>query len=199
MTSNASQSRRNRIEANFERWLWRFRLISIIPVLMSLLGSISCFILGTQEELSALHKLFNGHFDSDKSILLLGKVVGGIDYYVIGIALLIFGYGVYELIISDIDPRLQDLTDDRRNILSINSLESLKQKLTNVIIVALIVTAFKLMISFEVDSIFEVLQYCGCVLMLSFSAWLVSQNSNHWSLVNTNHQWMKIDRAGAAQ
>jgi hypothetical protein len=35
--------------------------------------------------------------------------------------------------------------------------------------------------------------------MLSFSAWLVSQNSNHWSLVNTNHQWMKIDLAGAAQ
>ena len=75
---------------------------------MSFLGSISCFILGTQEELSALHKLFSGHFDSDKSILLLGKVVGEIDYYVIGIALLIFGHGVYELMISDIDPRVQD-------------------------------------------------------------------------------------------
>ena len=179
MISNASQNRRNRIEANFERWLWRFRLISIIPVLMSLSGSISCFALGTPEELSALHKLSHGHFDSEKSILLLGKVVGGIDNYVIGIALLIFGYGVYELIISDIDPRLQDLTNDRRNILSINSLESLKQKLTNVIIVALIVTAFRLMISFEVDSISEVLQYCGCVLMLSFSAWLVGKNDNH--------------------
>ena len=118
MISNTSQNRRKRIESNFERWLWRFRLISIIPVLMSLLGSISCFILGTQEELSALHKLFSGHFDSDKSILLLGKVVGGIDYYVIGIALLIFGYGVYELIISDIDPCLQDLTDDRKIFLA---------------------------------------------------------------------------------
>ncbi len=95
MFSNVSRNRKNRIESNFERWLWRFRLISIIPVIMSLLGSISCFILGTQEELSALHKLFSGHFDSEKSILLLGKVVGGIDYYVIGIALLIFGYGVY--------------------------------------------------------------------------------------------------------
>ena len=61
---------------------------------MSFLGSISCFILGTHEELSALHKLFGGHFDPEKSILLLGKVVGGIDYYAIGIDLLIFGYGV---------------------------------------------------------------------------------------------------------
>ena len=95
MSSNASQNRRNRIEANFERWLWSFRLIGIIPVMVSLLGSTNCFILRTQEELSALHKLFGGYFDSEKSILLLGKVVGGIDYYAIGIALLIFGYGVY--------------------------------------------------------------------------------------------------------
>ncbi len=169
-------SRRARFESRFERLLWRFRLVTILPVLMSLIGSISCFILGTQEELHALKKLFYGTFNQEKSILLLGKVVGGIDYYVIGIALLIFGYGVYELIISDIDPRLQDLSNERRNILSINSLEGLKQKLTNVIIVALIVTAFKLMISFHVNSISELLQYCGCVLMLAFSAWLVGKS-----------------------
>ena len=170
------KSRRARFESRFEHLLWRFRLVTILPVVMSLLGSVSCFILGTQEEIHALHKLFNGYLNSEKNILLLGKVVGGIDYYVIGIALLIFGYGVYELIISDIDPRLQDLSQERRNILSITSLESLKQKLTNVIIVALIVTAFKLMISFQVQSISELLQFCGCVLMLAFSAWLVGKN-----------------------
>ena len=152
--------RRARFESRFEHLLWRFRLVTILPVVMSLLGSVSCFILGTQEEIHALSHLFKGSFNPDKSIILLGKVVGGIDYYVIGIALLIFGYGVYELIISDIDPRLQDLSKERRNILSITSLESLKQKLTNVIIVALIVTAFKLMISHEVQSISDILQYC---------------------------------------
>ena len=172
----SKKSRRARFESRFEHLLWRFRLVTILPVLMSLLGSVSCFVLGTQEEIHALNKLFHGHLNSEKSILLLGKVVGGIDYYVIGIALLIFGYGVYELIISDIDPRLQDLSQERRNILSITSLEGLKQKLTNVIIVALIVTAFKLMISFEVQSIAELLQFCGCVLMLAFSAWLVGNN-----------------------
>ena len=170
------KNRRARFESRFELLLWRFRLVTILPVVMSLLGSVSCFILVTQEELHALNKLFNGYFNSEQSILLLGKVVGGIDYYVVGIALLIFGYGVYELIVSDIDPRLQDLSQERRNILSITSLEGLKQKLTNVIIVALIVTAFKLMISFQVQSISELLQFCGCVLMLSFSAWLVGKN-----------------------
>ena len=97
----------------------------------------------------------------------------------IGIALLIFGYGVYELIISDIDPRIKGLSPERRNILNINSLESLKQKLTNVIVVALIVTAFKLMISFQVQTISELLQFCGFVLMLSLSAWVVGKNHNN--------------------
>ncbi|QNI88926.1 YqhA family protein [Synechococcus sp. ROS8604] len=176
MELEIKKTRRARFESRFEQLLWRFRLVTILPVVMSLLGSVSCFILGTQDEIQALNKLINGHLNSENSILLLGKVVGGIDYYVIGIALLIFGYGVYELIISDIDPRLQDLSQERRNILSITSLEGLKQKLTNVIIVALIVTAFKLMISFQVQSISELLQFCGCVLMLAFSALLVGKN-----------------------
>ena len=62
-----------------------------------------------------------------------------------------FGNGVYALIISDIDPRLQDLTEGRRNILSIISLESLKQKPNKAIIIDSIVASFKLIISFKVD------------------------------------------------
>ena len=64
-------------------------------------------------------------------------MVGGIDYYLIGIALLIFGYSVYELVVSEIDPRQQEESELRRNLLNIDSLDSLKQKLTKVIIVAL--------------------------------------------------------------
>ena len=62
---------------------------------------------------------------------------GGINYSLIGIALLIFGYGIYELVVSDIDPRQKEKSELRRNLLNINSLDSLKQKLTKVIIVAL--------------------------------------------------------------
>jgi len=43
------KSRRARFESRFEHLLWRFRLVTILPVVMSLLGSVSCFILGTQE------------------------------------------------------------------------------------------------------------------------------------------------------
>ena len=81
--------------------------------------------------------------------------------------------------ISDIDPRQQDPSAVRRNLLSIESLDGLKQKLTKVIVVALIVTAFKLMVSFEVSTVSELLMYCAGVLMLAFSAWLIGKIEKH--------------------
>ena len=169
----------SRLERSFERLIWNFRLITLIPVVMSLLGSVSCFVIGTYAELSVLRQVIEGRFGHTSSTLLIGKVVGGIDYYLIGIALLIFGYGIYELVISDIDPRQQDPSTVRRNLLNIESLDGLKQKLTKVIVVALIVTAFKLMVSFTVTTVSELLMFCAGVLMLAFSAWLIGKIENH--------------------
>ena len=45
--------------------------------------------------------------------------------------------------ISDHDPRLEGGEEQHANILSVNSLQSLKNNLSNVIVVGLIVAAFK--------------------------------------------------------
>ena len=52
----------------------------------------------TYTEISMLCRVFQGHFTHTNSTLLTGKVVGGIDYYLIDIASLIFGYGIYKLV-----------------------------------------------------------------------------------------------------
>jgi len=171
-------TRQSHLEARFERLIWRFRLITIVPVLMSLVGSVSCFIVGTNEELSAISKVISGEIKRGNANLVISKVVGGIDFYLIGIALLIFGYGIYELVISDIDDRLQGQSKHRQNLLKIESLDSLKQKLTKVIIVALIVTGFKLLTSFQISNINEVLQFCASVLMLAISGWLIGRKQS---------------------
>ena len=176
---NRPTHRTTGVERRFESLIWKFRLITLVPVVMSLLGSLSCFAIGTYAELSVLRKVLQGHFTHTNSTLLIGKVVGGIDYYLIGIALLIFGYGIYELVVSDIDPRQQEQSELRRNLLNIDSLDSLKQKLTKVIVVALIVTAFKSMVGFQVTTSTELLMFCAGVLMLAFSAWLLGQTRNH--------------------
>ena len=168
------------IERRFERLIWKFRLVSIVPVVLSLLGSVGCFVIGAVEVFNAFLVIMRLPFTT-KSVAAknIAQMVGGVDYFVIGIALLIFGYGIYELVISDIDPRQAQQTHDRRNLLNIDSLDTLKQKLTKVIIVALIVTAFKVMVSFEVSTITELLQYCAGVLMLAFSAYLIGRTGSH--------------------
>ena len=80
-----SMNRARRLEHRFEGLIWKFRLITLVPVVMSLLGSISCFAIGTYAELSVLKRVLRGDFTHDNSTLLIGKGVGGIDYCLIGI------------------------------------------------------------------------------------------------------------------
>ena len=68
----------------------------------------------------------------------------------IGIALLIFGFGIYDLVISDLDPRYQGDWQQHTNLLSVSSLDSIKHALTNLFVLALIVSAFMTMIGFKV-------------------------------------------------
>jgi uncharacterized membrane protein YqhA len=102
-------------------------------------------------------------------------VVSGIDFYLIGVALLIFGYGLYELLISEIDVyRAQSDTDDSGGLLDIRNLDQLKEKLVKVLVVALIVSAFKSMISIPVKDVNTLIYFCVCVLLLSMSGFLIA-------------------------
>ena len=76
-------------------------MISVVPVVLSLLGSVGCFVIGAIEVLNAFFLIIRMPFEG-KSIAAkktIAQMVGGVDYFVIGIALLIFGYGIYELVI----------------------------------------------------------------------------------------------------
>ena len=56
----------------------------------------------------------------------VAQMVRGVDCFVMDIALLIFGYGIYELVISGLDPRLEGGKEQRTSIISVKSLQSLK-------------------------------------------------------------------------
>ena len=67
------------LERRFESLIWKFRLITLVPVVINLFGSVSCFVIGTYAEISELSRVFQGHCRHTKSTLLIGRVVGGID------------------------------------------------------------------------------------------------------------------------
>jgi hypothetical protein len=104
MQENPPERRRarlyKRIELVLESLLWRFRLIAIVPVVMSLASTLLTFAVGTRDIIKSI-KFFLHAPESEKSAnIALASVVSGIDFYLIGVALLIFGYGLYELLIS---------------------------------------------------------------------------------------------------
>ena len=83
--------------------------------------------------------------------------------------------------ISDLDPSLEGGAEQHSNILSVNNLQSLKNNLSNVMVVGLIVAALKKSIGFEVNNATDLLALCGSVAMLAFSAWLIvrSHGTSH--------------------
>ena len=130
------------IESIFEKILWSTRYTVILAVVFSVLGSIALFVLGSYE---IMHTLFsklpdlimgNTHDHSE----LLYKLITAVDLYLIGVVLLIFGFGIYELFISKIDIARRD---EAVTILEIENLEELKNKIIKVIIMVLIVTFFE--------------------------------------------------------
>ena len=170
-----SRTRRKRLEHVFEHWLWRLRLVAILPVLMSLVSTIVTFVLGTMEIARALTKLGSGLTRDGIIAKLLGGVVGGIDLYLIGIALLIFGYGVYELLISPIEAA-REVDQGGGGLLDIRNLDQLKEKLVKVLVVALIVSAFKAMLVMEISDGTSLAFFCLSVLLLALSGVLVTSD-----------------------
>jgi uncharacterized membrane protein YqhA len=165
------------LEIRMEQSLWRLRLIAILPVLMSLASTVITFVLGTMEIGKAILLLASGAKGQYVIAKLLGGVVSGIDLYLIGIALLIFGYGVYELLISPIEAARE--SGGGSGLLDIRNLDQLKEKLVKVLVVALIVSAFKSMLTLPIQDGASLAFFCLSVLLLALSGVLVTGDLAH--------------------
>lgn len=125
----------------FENVLWSTRFVVIVAVVLSVISSISLFLIGGWDIIQAIifnNPLFNENINNSNDLLF--KIISSIDLFLIGIVLLIFGFGVYELFISEIDFAKDKFAD---STLKINSLDQLKNKIIKVIIIVLIVKFFE--------------------------------------------------------
>ena len=171
--NNNTPGRFKKFEIFFEAFIWNFRFFILAPVIFSLLSSLRFIIIGTIDIWSGLVYGLNGEdLGKENSLEVVSYIIGGIDYYLIGIVLLIFAFGIYELFISEIDIKHQDDS----SILQTNSLEELKGKLVNVIVVALIVSLFKQMLNLEVKQVSDVLYISAAILLISISQYLLHLN-----------------------
>ncbi len=165
-----SNKKSNLLERLFEGLLWKSRLIVLAAVVFGLIASFALFFAGSFEIYHTVKHMFpEGSHEPDYAQLLIG-IIGAIDLYLIGIVLLIFAFGVYELFVSKIDIAHEG---SQHNILEITTLDELKNKLIKVIIMVLIVSFFKTILSTHFQTPIEMLYFglailavAGCTLFM---------------------------------
>jgi len=161
------KNKRNALEQVFEAVLWRSRLIILLAVIFSAIGSLALFFSGSFEIYHTVRHLFpEGSSEPDYSQLLIG-IIGAVDLYLIGIVLLIFAFGIYELFISRIDIAREGDEGPHHNILEITSLDELKTKLIKVIVMVLIVSFFKSILSTSYQTPLEMLYFGLAILCVA--------------------------------
>ena len=130
-----------KFEGKFESILWNSRYVVILAVILSVLASITLFIIGSWDIVHAIvfqNPITNDSINQNNNLLF--KIISSIDIFLIGIVLLIFGFGVYELFISEIDIAKDKFSD---STLKIRTLDQLKNKIIKVVIIVLIVKFFE--------------------------------------------------------
>uniref|UniRef100_A0A2C9UHE8 Uncharacterized protein n=1 Tax=Manihot esculenta TaxID=3983 RepID=A0A2C9UHE8_MANES len=85
------------MEEDIEKVIYRCRFLAILGVFGSLIGSFLCFVKGCSHVVSSFMEYFVNH---GKVILSL---VEAVDFYLLGTVMMVFGMGLYELFISNLD------------------------------------------------------------------------------------------------
>lgn len=165
------------LEWIFEFLLWKSRLFILVAVVFGVIAAIALFLTGSYEIWhSVTHILPSGQDEVDIIKLLIG-IIGAIDLYLIGIVLLIFAFGIYELFISQIDIARKN-SKEEHNILEITSLDELKTKLLKVIVIVLIVTFFKAALSTRFQNPVEMLLFALSILAIATCSFFLSRKES---------------------
>jgi len=172
--------KRKFLESIFEGALWRSRLISILAVIFGMIGSFALFFVASYDIVMITKKtflfFFSDYHPHNFHELLIGKIIGAVDLYLIAVVLLIFSFGIYELFVSEIDDANESEVGSK--ILAINSLDELKDKLGKVVIMVLIVGFFKRVINMSFETSMEMLYLSGSILMLALALYFMHKGSH---------------------
>ena len=134
------------LEKIFENTLWSSRFMVILAVVFGLIGAVVLFAVASIDIFVTAKYVFTtyttGAHPEAFHENVVGGIIGAVDLYLIGVVMLLFSFGLYELFISDIDAAKDDQGNDNQ-ILAIHSLDQLKDKISKVIVMVLVVGFFQ--------------------------------------------------------
>ena len=165
------------LEKLFESLMWKTRLFILLAVIFGLIGAIVLFIVASVDIYEVLTYTFNvyanGLHPNDFHEVIVSKIIGAVDLYLIAIVMLIFAFGIYELFISKIEAAENKVTGN--NILAISSLDQLKDKIAKVIIMVLVVGFFQRVLHMEYTSALEMLYFAISIMVLAIGLYFLGK------------------------
>lgn len=172
------------IEKIFEGILWRSRYVVLFAVVASMAASVAIFYMATVDVVYLVSHIV--HY-ADPSLTAEARkllhdetithVVEVVDGYLLATVMLIFGLGMYELFVSDIDEAKHSKASSA--ILVIESLDDLKQRLAKVIIMILIVTIFEMALKLSIGTTLDLLYLAGAVALIGLALYLTHASEGH--------------------
>ena len=138
----------NYLIAKFEDILYYSRYFAFIAVVGAILSSFILFIQGFGLIIKGLIGFFNDPYERYEA--LFEQLVSSVDVFLFALVLIIFGVGVYELFIANVDPEDKP-ADTRPTWLKISSVDDLKSSLGKVILMVLIVSFFKHVLEIDAE------------------------------------------------
>jgi len=170
------------LERIFENSLWSTRFMVLLAVVFGLLGAIILFIVASVDVFNTasftlstyLNHGHPEHFHED----VVGGIIGAVDLYLIGVVMLIFSFGLYELFISEIDAAKCDEGKDNK-ILAIHSLDQLKDKISKVIVMVLVVGFFQKVGHTEYHGALEMLYFALSITAVAVGLYFLNKVGKH--------------------
>lgn len=168
------------IEKWFESGLWSSRLITLLAVIFSILAAFALFSLASADlyhvVIATYQYFFAGVHPENFHADIVAEIIGAIDLYLIALVLLIFGFGIYELFVSDID--VAKGTGGEK-VLYVRTLDELKDKIAKVIVMVLVVSFFQRVLHTEYKGALEMLYFSISILALSLGLYFLHKDGKH--------------------
>ena len=166
------------LERFFENTLWNSRFIIILAVVFGLIGAVVLFAVASIDIIVTAKYVFTTYatgahpekFHQD----VVGGIIGAVDLYLIGVVMLLFSFGLYELFISDIDAA-KDESGEENKILAIHSLDQLKDKISKVIVMVLVVGFFQKVGHTEYNTALDMLYFAVSITAVAVGLYFLGK------------------------
>ena len=165
------------LEKWFEQGLWHLRLIVVFAVIASVLLALGLFfvtsvdavyLLGTAVQYGAT--ALSSEARNTLRLEFIAELIEVVDGYLLAAIVFIFGLGLYELFIGKID--LAENSEVGTRVLLIRSVDDLKTRLGNVVVLMLVIKFFQQALRQKYASPLDLLYLAIGVLLIGGALYL---------------------------